>query len=100
MTLAYQRKIKRQSNPPRNFWEGIQILLKCEKSPLLTLKRPGGGFPPQDIRAIAMFSGTKLWLLNLHVIIIFDVYNNWEKNLGGLYKKNLKNFAFEKNFFL
>ena len=66
---------------------------------MLTLKRPGGGFPPQDIRAIAVFSGTKLWLLNLHVIIIFDVYNNWEKNLGGLYKKNLKNFAFEKIFF-
>ena len=60
----------------------------------------GGGFPPQDIRAIAVLSGTKLWLLNLHVIIIFDVYNNWEKNLGGLYKKYLKNFAFEKFFFL
>ena len=58
-----------------------------------------GGFPPQVIWAIAVLSGMKLWLLNLHVIIIFDVYNNWEKNFGGLYKKDSKNFAFEKIFF-
>ena len=32
-------------------------------------------FPPQDFRALAMLSGTKLWLSNLHVIIIFGVYN-------------------------
>ena len=66
----------------------------------LTLKRLGGGFPPQDIRAIAVFSGTKLWLLNLHVIIIFDVYNNWEKNLGGCIKKILKILRSKKNFFV
>ena len=52
--------------------------------PRLNPKKTGGGFPPQDIRAIAVLSGTKLWLLNLHVIIIFDVYNNWEKKFGGV----------------
>ena len=72
----------------------------CRDLDTLTLKRPGGGFPPQDIRAIAVLSGTKLRLLNLHVIIIFDVYNNWEKNLGEVYKKNLKNSTFKKKFFL
>ena len=49
-----------------------------EAQSYLTLKR-GGGFPPQDIRAIAVLLGTNLWLLNLHVIIIFGVYNNWKK---------------------
>ena len=65
----------------------------------LTLKRKGGGFPPQDIRAIAVLSGTKLRLLNLHVIIIFDVYNNWEKNLGGCIKKIWKILCSKKIFF-
>ena len=63
-------------------------------------KKTKRGFPPQKIRALAVLSGTKLWLSNRHVIIIFGVYNNWKKNLGGCIKKNLKNFAFEKFFFV
>ena len=48
--------------------------------PSLNPKKTGGGFPPQDIRALAMLLGTKLWLSNLCVIIIFGVYNKWKTN--------------------
>ena len=42
------------------------------ESARLTLKRPGGGSPPQDFRVLAVLSETKLWLSKLHVIIIFN----------------------------
>ena len=67
---------------------------------MLNPKKTRGGGPLQDIRAIAVLSGTKLRLLNLHVIIIFDVYNNWEKNLGGCIKKIWKILGSKKFFFV
>ena len=64
---------------------------------VLTLKRPGGDWiKMKDLWAHAMTSGMKLWLSNLHVIIIFGVYNNWKKNFGGLYKLRFENFFFVK----
>ena len=63
-------------------------------------KKTGGwGFPLQNIRVIAVLSGTKLRLLNLHVIIIFDVYNNWEKKFGGGCIKKIWKILNKKKFF-
>ena len=49
---------------------------------------------------LAVLFRIKLWLSNLHLIIIFGVYNKWKTIILGVVFKNFEKFAFEKIFFV
>ena len=67
---------------------------------LFNPKKMGGWISPEDFRAVAVLYRMKLWLSNLHLIIIFGVYNKWKTIILGVVFKNFEKFAFEKIFFL
>ena len=62
----------------------FSVFYQVKKVTPLTLKIGVGDSPTKHFRSLTMPSGTKLWLSNLHAIIIFGVCNKWKTKILGV----------------